>query len=186
VALVIVGLGASGCGGGSDTPDARITRDTGPASTAHVVAAWRVRCDELGDCMAAGSMGNPARMLDVTNGEGGALVECEAPLVGSDRQLSVRLEQPTQFGIAIGGVVTSPTGGRVSGNACSVDVLESNEMLSLRGPCGPNPPTVDTPCQVQRVIIDETTRAVSLELRCTSLDTVDGKIGRASCRERVS
>ncbi len=128
-----------------------------------------MRCDELGDCA-----GNPARSFDATQGEAGVLVECDAPLVGADRELSLRFEQPTEFGIALGGVVTSPTGGRVSGNGCSVDVLESNEMISLRGPCSANPPTTDTPCQIQRVTIDEATRAVSLELRCTGMDTIDG------------
>lgn len=134
-----------------------------------MTAAWRVRCDGLGDCT-----GNPVRMLDVDNGEGGALVECRAPLSGTERTLSVRFEQPTEFGISIEGIVTSATGGRVGGDFCSVDVLETAEMISLRGPCGANPPSLDTPCQVQRVTIDEATRDVSLELRCEHMGTVDG------------
>lgn len=161
-------LGA-GCGGNLGSTDAAVRTDTGPVSTAHVRASWRVRCDALMDCT-----GNEARTLDVDHGEGDAIVECDAPLVGSDRQLDVRFEQPTEYGISIYGIVTSPTGGRVGGSACSVDVLESGEMLSLRGPCSANPPSADAPCQVQRVLIDEATREVSLELRCAGLGTVDG------------
>ncbi len=166
---ICVGLAASGCGGNLGTSDASVRTDTGPASIAHVTASWRVRCDALMDCT-----GNPTRTLDVDNGEGGALVECDAPLVGADRQLDVRFEMPTEFGVAISGVLTSPTGGRVSGAACSVDVLESAEMISLRGPCSANPPSADAPCQVQRVSIDEATRDVSLEVRCAGLGTIDG------------
>jgi hypothetical protein len=159
----------AGCGGNLGTTDAAVRRDTGPSSTASVTASWLVRCDALMDCTP-----NPVRMLAVTNGVGGALVECSAPLVGADREISVRFEQPTEFGLALSGIVTSPTGGRVSGAACSVDVLESAEMLSLRGPCSANPPSADAPCQVQRVVIDEDTRAVSLEVRCEGLGTIDG------------
>ena len=160
---------SAGCGGNLGTTDAAVVRDAGPISRASVIASWLVRCDALMDCTP-----NPTRTLAVANGEGGALVECSAPLVGTDRELNVRLEQPTEFGLALSGIVTSPTGGRVSGAACSVDVLESAEMLSLRGPCSANPPSADAPCQVQRVVIDEDTRAVSLEVRCEGLGTIDG------------
>lgn len=159
-----------GCGGTVSTTDAGGSRtDTGPASMAHVTASWRVRCDTLMDCSE-----NPARTLDVDHGEGDAVVECDAPLVGAERQLRVRFEQPREFGISLSGAMTSPTGGRVSGDACSVTVLESSEMISLRGPCSANPPSVDAPCQIQRVEIDEATRDVSLELRCVGLGTIDG------------
>lgn len=170
-ALFALALAASaaGCGGNLGTTDAAVRRDGGPTSTASVTASWLVRCDALMDCAP-----NPPRALTVTNGQGGALVECSAPLVGADRELSVRFEQPTEYGVALSGIVTSPTGGRVSGAACSVDVLESAEMLSLRGPCSANPPSADAPCQVQRVVIDEDTRAVSLEVRCEGLGTIDG------------
>jgi len=46
-------------------------------------------------------------------------------------------------------------------------------MLSLRGPCSANPPSVDAPCQIQRVVVDPDARSVALELRCASLGTVD-------------
>jgi len=85
VVALLGGLAWSGCGGDLNTTDARVTSDTGPASTARVTASWQVRCDELGDCA-----GNPARMLAVSNGEGGALVECGGGGLGDDPGREVR------------------------------------------------------------------------------------------------
>ncbi len=158
-----------GCGGDTSSPDARVGTDTGPSSTARVTASWRVRCDALGDCT-----GNPVRSLDVANGVGGAIVECDVSSTGADRRFELRLEQPTQFGITISGATTGPTGGRLGGSACSVDVLESEEMLSLRGQCSANPPTPELPCQIQRIMLDPATRSVSAELRCVGIGAVDG------------
>jgi hypothetical protein len=168
--LFALGLAsAAGCGGGSDAADAPVRSDTAATSAARVSAAWVVRCGALMDCD-----GNPSRTLEATDGQGGAVVECAAPRVGAGRSLDIRLEQRSEFGIVLSGAETSPTGGRVGGAGCTVEVLESAETLSLRGPCSANPPSPDAPCQVQRVDIDEAERSVSLELRCEGLGTGDG------------
>jgi len=168
--LVALGLAsAAGCGGGTEASDVLVRPDVGTTAVARVSAAWVVRCGELMDCD-----GNPARRLEAADGQGGAIVQCAAPRVGAGRQLDLRFEQPSDFGIVLSGAETSPTGGRVSGAGCVVEVLESAETLSLRGPCSANPPSADAPCQVQRVDIDETARTVSLELRCEGLGTGDG------------
>ncbi|GAB4208695.1 MAG: hypothetical protein OHK0013_27410 [Sandaracinaceae bacterium] len=158
-----------GCGGDARSTDARVGLDTGPPSMARVRASWQVRCDALGDCAA-----NPVRTLDATNGVDGARVECDVTMVGEERRFELRLEQGTDFGIAVTGATTGPTGGRLGGSSCSVDVLESAEMLSLRGQCSANPPTPEIPCQIQRIMVDPTTRTVSAELRCVGLGTIDG------------
>jgi hypothetical protein len=167
LALALASLG--GCGGDLRTTDARVGLDTGPPSMAQARASWQVRCDALGDCTP-----NPVRTLDVANGVGGARVECDVTVVGEDRRFELRLEQGTDFGITISGATTGLTGGRLGGSSCSVDVLESAEMLSLRGQCSANPPTPEVPCQVQRIVVDPATRAVSAELRCVGLGTIDG------------
>jgi hypothetical protein len=169
-ALVLsTGAAAAGCGGDLRATDARVGLDTGPPSMARVTASWQVRCDELGDCTP-----NPARALSVANGEGGARVECDVSVVGDERRFELRFEQPEEFGITISGATTGLTGGRLGGPGCSVDVLESAEMLSLRGPCSANPPTPEIPCQIQRITVDAATGDVGAELRCASLGTIDG------------
>jgi hypothetical protein len=138
--------------------------DTGPPST-HATLSWRVRCDAMGGCTPP-----PVRTIDANDGAGGHAIWCDVTSFdGTNRVLELDAELPGMYGVHVSGATFPLAGGRVTGDACVVDVVEAADG-PLRGACSANLPTVDAPCQLQRLTLDS--GVLAFELRCEDLPAV--------------
>lgn len=158
-----LGLAALGCGGPTPAPDAGGA--DAPIVPARATLAWRVRCDAMGGCTPP-----PARAIDASDGESGHAVACDVTSFdGVSRVLELDAELPGSHGIHVSGATFPLGGGRVGGDACVVDVTEAADG-PLSGACSANTPSVDSPCQIQRLTLDA--GVLAFELRCAELPAV--------------
>lgn len=145
--LAVPSLVLVACGGSSSTDDASTVSDGAAAATGS--ATLRLRCD-----------GCTAEPITV-----GPTARCDIYPAGVDSEYELRLEGSGGERLTIGPFVTPATGGRISGDACMVEVVAPGDGTFL-GACGPNPPSSDQPCQVQRVRVEG---GIELDLRCVGL-----------------
>lgn len=165
LALVsLLSLGLS-CGGGA-TPASDAAAPDAPGSPTHATLSWRVRCDAMGGCTPP-----PVRSIDHDDGAAGHAIWCDVTSFdGVNRILEFDAElAPGAYGVHVSGATFPLIGGRVAGDACVVDVIESADG-ALRGACGSNLPTVDTPCQIDRLMLD--VGVLTFRLRCEDMPIV--------------
>lgn len=151
------------CGGSPPATDAGGA--DAPSGATHATLAWAVRCDDMGGCTAP-----PARSIDHDDGAGGHAIWCDVTSFdGVNRVLELDAELPGMYGVHVSGATFPLAGGRVGGDACVVDVVESADG-PLRGACSANLPSPDAPCQIQRLTFDA--GVLAFELRCEDLPAV--------------